>query len=128
MRLIVPEDWSVADIMRGCLRHFETGTLPNNGASDYSWDVVMMGQKNLLGQLEAVKKMQDARERRDRAGRALIVIVPPLQEGGSPSYSAPVKETATETTLRSGIAPPHGIVITVSAEEYENRRENAFMS
>ena len=58
----------MADIMRGCLRHIETGTLPNDGASDYSWDVVMMGQKNLLGQLETVKKMQDARERRDRAG------------------------------------------------------------
>ena len=35
MRLIVPEDWSKADILRGCLRHVQTGTLPNDGASDY---------------------------------------------------------------------------------------------
>ena len=123
MRLSVPDDWSKADILRGTLRQIQTGTLPNSAASDYSWDVQMMGMKNLLGQLEAVKRMLDARKNRDRAGLRLVVIAPPLREGGQPSYTEPIEETASETSLRADLAPSHATVIAINGEEYGWGRE-----
>jgi len=42
-----------------------------------------MEMKNILGQLEAVMKFQEARIRRRRAGQELVVTVPLLRQGRS---------------------------------------------
>jgi hypothetical protein len=113
MRPIVPATWSLADIFRGCYARIQAGTLPHSAASDFSWDIRMMEMKNFTGQLKGVMKFREARIQQFRAGQELAVFVPLLRHGGSPSYSSAVRETPTETSLRGGIAPPHGTVISL---------------
>ena len=123
MRLGVPHDWSKADLLRATLLQIQTGTLPNSAASDPSWDVEMLTVSMLLGQLAAIKRIMEVQNNRRRAEFTHVVSVPPLQEGGQPTYAETIEETATETSPRIGLTPSHTTVMALNGEEHERGRE-----